>query len=296
MISPYVRRLRLAQELVRLREDRGWTIALLVANVESTLRMSSTKVSYLENASRRPDPTDVMGLLKAFGVDATPERWAAIMRIAEDASDRGWWASSAKQMGQRQALYANLEAGAATIEDYQMTYLPGLLQTQEYIETIRALAKADAIPSAEGTTSKGMLRGRLTRQRMLHRPDGPMYRVIVDELAIRRLSAPPKIGAAQLRVLAQASGDKIEVRVLPLKARIEGYSVPRSAFSVYSTADKGDPVIAIVDTVTEDRPFHDPAQVGPYREMWRRLHDAALPVQDSADLIEQAALEMESDS
>jgi Domain of unknown function (DUF5753) len=44
-------------------------------------------------------------------------------------------------MGDRQALYANLEAGAATIREYQQTFLPGLLQIPEFV---RARCDADA--------------------------------------------------------------------------------------------------------------------------------------------------------
>jgi hypothetical protein len=43
--------------------------------------------------------------------------------IARDAGELGWW-DSVKQIGERQALYANLESGAATIRTYEQTALP----------------------------------------------------------------------------------------------------------------------------------------------------------------------------
>ncbi len=89
----------------------------------------------------RPDPDDVMKILEAL--DVTGDRWTALMIIARQASEHGWWESSAKKMGERQALIANLEAGAQTIREYHMTLLPGLLQTSEYSHARANVDRAD---------------------------------------------------------------------------------------------------------------------------------------------------------
>lgn len=68
-----------------------------------------------------------MRILEILGVEG--DEWTKIMKIAEDAAARGWWESSARRMGPRQARTADLEAGAATIQEYAATYPPGLLQT-----------------------------------------------------------------------------------------------------------------------------------------------------------------------
>ena len=62
------------------------------------------------------------------------KRWEQIMTIAREAQERGWWEKFADEMGPRQALYANLEAGARSISEYQMTFLPGLLQIPAFTE------------------------------------------------------------------------------------------------------------------------------------------------------------------
>jgi Domain of unknown function (DUF5753) len=53
--------------------------------------------------------------------------------IAREAGEKGWW-ESCKAMGDRQALYANLEAGAASIRGYEQTFLPGLMQIPEFVQ------------------------------------------------------------------------------------------------------------------------------------------------------------------
>ncbi len=38
-----------------------------------------------------------------------------------------------KHIGDRQAVYANLEAGAVTIRAYELTFIPGLVQIPEFV-------------------------------------------------------------------------------------------------------------------------------------------------------------------
>jgi Domain of unknown function (DUF5753) len=95
----------------------------------------------------------------------------------------------------------------------------------------------------------------------------------------------------QLIHLATAGNGKpaIGLRVLPIDARIGGYAVPRCTFSVYDYPDPSDPAVVAVDTVTSDLILTDPAQTGPYNEMYARLADAALTPAGSMDLLTQAA-------
>ena len=276
MISPYVRRLRLAAELRALRTQAGVTHVQLA----KMIGQSRAQISRLENG-HVVDQDDVMKILDALGVD--DERWTKIMTIAREAGERGWWESN-RFMGERQALYANLEAGASTIREFQMTFIPGLLQTPEFT---RARGEADRLSGAGQFHLEKAVEGRLGRQRMLRRPGGPTYEVVIDELAVRRPSAPPETTKAQLyQIAAVVNGsDKIEVRVLPIEAEIEGYAVPRSAFSIYTFHDPDDPTVVAVDTVTDDLVLTDSDEVKRYDQLFGRLRDAALPVTDSLDLL-----------
>ena len=102
--------------------------------------------------------------------------------------------------GTRQALYANLEAGASAIREYQMVFLPGLLQIPEYTE---ARARIDRAQSGTAYQPARALEARAGRQRMVERPGGPRYQVIIDELAIRRHAVPPEVVTAQLDHLVE---------------------------------------------------------------------------------------------
>jgi transcriptional regulator with XRE-family HTH domain len=280
MISPYVRRLRLAAELRSLRAEGGLTHEQLARKIGQ----SRAQISRLENG-HVVDQDDVMKILDALSVDDAS--WTRIMTIAREAGERGWWESN-RAMGERQALYANLEAGAQTIREFQMTFIPGLLQTPEFT---RARSDADQGAGPVSFSADKAADGRLGRQRMLRRPGGPTYEVILDELAIRRGAAPREVVKAQLyHIAATVNGNpKITARVLPVQANIENYSVPRSAFSVYTFSDPDDPTVVAVDTVTDDLVLTGDEDVTRYEELFDRLRDAALPMQDSLELLIDAA-------
>jgi transcriptional regulator with XRE-family HTH domain len=280
LISPYVRRLRLAAELRALRVERGLTHEQLAKQIGQ----SRAQISRLENG-HTVDQNEVMQILEVLGVEG--ERWTQIVTIAREAGERGWWESN-KAMGSRQALYADLEAGAATIREFQMTFVPGLLQTAEYS---RARTEAESLTGPVSYAADKVVEARNARQRMVRRPGGPSYEVVLDEMTIRRPVATAEIVRAQLyHLAARANSDRrLTLQVLPLAAAVAGYFVPRSAFSIYTYPDPGDPTIVAVDTVNRDLIHTEPTTVRRYEDLFGGLQDAALESGPSLDFLIEAA-------
>jgi transcriptional regulator with XRE-family HTH domain len=284
MISPYVRRRRLATELIALREEHGYS----ADRVYREAGIQRHKLSRMENAKIRPDQDDIVRILDLFQVPS-PRR-QQIMTIAVDAGQRGWWEAYDDEMGPRQALFADLEAGAQAIAEYQMTALPGLLQIPAYTEA-RVLAERGAYPPR--FRIERSMQARATRQSVLDRPGGITYEVVIDELAVRRPAAPPEVVRAQLDHLIEVGFHRkaVTIRVLPLDARIERYAIPRSPFFTYRYADPGDPVVVAVDTITSDLVLTDPAEVATYLGLYDQLREAALSPADTLDFLADAAQE-----
>ncbi|XRQ07934.1 Scr1 family TA system antitoxin-like transcriptional regulator, partial [Actinomadura welshii] len=166
MVSPFVRRQRLATVLRELREERG----MMADELAKRIHYSRTKISRLENAYGRPDVGDVIKILDAFGITGT--KWEEIVRLADDASTKGWWDRYGDAMGTRQRLYADIESGAATIREYNNTTVPGLLQTLEFSS---ALVKPKRAEGALGFSPSKMIEARERRQKLILSPDGPSY-------------------------------------------------------------------------------------------------------------------------
>jgi transcriptional regulator with XRE-family HTH domain len=280
MISPYVRRLRLAAEMRRLRAEA----ALTADQLAKLIGRSRADISRLENG-HVVDQADVIKILDALGIEGG--RWTEVVTIAREASEKGWWESH-KTMGDRQTLIANLEAGAATIRQYEQTFVPGLLQVPEFVHA-RTTATATLEPVVG--TDAGILDGRVGRQRLLRRPGGPTFEAILDEVAVHRLAAPPDVAKKQLYHLATAvnAEPKITLRVLPVHARVKDFTVPRCTFTIFTYPDPGDPNVVAVDTVTSDLILTDPDQVAPYDRLYERLWEASLSPGESLDLLTRAA-------
>jgi transcriptional regulator with XRE-family HTH domain len=279
--SPYVRKLRLGMELRALRAEHNMTQSRVGRMIGKT-RMD---ISKLENGLSA-DPADVLNILEALGVD--DDRWTELTAIARDAAEVGWW-DSVKHIGDRQALYANLEAGAAMIQKYEQTALPGLLQLPEYI---RSLAISNAAVEPEFGPIEGILAGRAGRQRNLRRPGGPQVEMILDEFAVLRRAVPAGVLKPQLRHLAavaKGSQPHVTLRVLPVEGELRDYVAPRSGFSIYAYPDPGDPRVVAIDTVTSDVIVTDDGQVAPYERLYERLREAALTPEESAKLLTEAA-------
>jgi len=283
VISPLVRRRRLAAELIRLRDEHGYS----AARVAKEIGVVRQRISRLENGHVAPDLDEIMRILRLF--DVSEPRWQQIMTIAREAQERGWWAKYAEEMGTRQALYANLEAGASEIREYEMVYLPGLLQIPSYTQARVLMDRPDGATYSHARA----LEARAIRQRVLERPAGPHYEVIIDELAIRRFAAPAAVIADQLDHLVHTGHERpsITIRVLPLEAQIRQHDVPRSAFFTYRYPDPRDPVVVAVDTVTDDLVLTKESDVTRYLDLYGKLQDAALPPSDSLDFLAKAAEE-----
>lgn len=276
MISPYVRRLRLADELRRLRDHAGLSSEELARRSGVNRQM----ISKLENAHVPPRPSHVMELLKALSVSG--RHWEELMQIANEAASRGWW-ESAKQIGERQAIFANLEAGARRIREYQKTLVPGLLQVPEYT---RARIAASALGLPEGVDVEGVLFGRARRQEMLFRSGGPGYEVILDEIVLRRRSAPSHVFAAQLRdIVRRTDEERVDVLVLPIEAQIRGFDIPESSFSLFTYPDPKDPPIVAIEAVTTDLMLTGTAEVAGYETVYAGLLEASLAPDKSRDML-----------
>jgi transcriptional regulator with XRE-family HTH domain len=277
VISPYVRRLRLAAEVRALRAKSGLTAAQLAKQIGR----SRADVSRLENG-HVIDQADVIKILDVCGVDG--DEWTKIMTIAREAGEDGWW-ESFKTMGDRQAVFANLEAGAVTIRDYQQILIPGLLQTPEFAQA--RTDSAAVLEDLSNGTPDGIVAGRMMRQRMFRRPGGPDYEAIVDELAIRRLAAPPPVVKKALNHMATLVNDnpKITLRVLPIDAQLEGYAIPRTSFTIYTFADPDDPAVVAINTGTAELFLTEAADVSKYELLFDRLRKEGMPGSRSLDLI-----------
>ncbi len=279
--SPMVRRKRLGAELRTLRDRAGLTGEQVIERVGWP---AVSKLSRLENGRSRPDLSDILDLLDLYEVTGADRE--KIIAIARDAANtRGWWRSFS-ELGHRQRGYAQLEAGAVDIREYQLTMIPGLLQTLDYART-----RVGSVLAIHGNLETEVeVTARQARQAVLTRDDPPAYTAVIDEAALRRLAAPPDVMQAQVVHLVElAALPSVTLRVLPFAARIREFYLPHTAFSLYRFADPDDPEMVVLETLTSDLHLGDEEDLARYKLVFDWLADAALTPEESVTFLARSA-------
>jgi transcriptional regulator with XRE-family HTH domain len=207
--SPEVRRRRLAAELRRLRRDSGMTIE----TVGERLSWSKAKVSRYELARSGLKPRDIEDLLDIY--DIRGEHRERLLTLALEATQRGWWEDYSDVLSEAHLAFISLEAEATSVQQWQVTAVPGLLQTERYARHV--FSGAQAVRRAPASVIERRVRTRLIRQRLLTRDQPLELHAIVDESVLRRQRADHAVMYEQLQHLAEASKlPNVTLQVLPL--------------------------------------------------------------------------------
>ncbi|MEU8185188.1 helix-turn-helix transcriptional regulator [Micromonospora sp. NPDC049044] len=270
--SPVIRRARLGAELRQLRRRE----ALTLEQVCDRLGWASTsKLSRIELGQSRPDLADVLDLLDIYKVP-TPTRDALIVIARDAATSRGWW-KTLGEMSERQRTYAELEAGAADIVEYQPTVVPGLLQTPAYT---RVLVEAGAQFTPE-IDVEAEVRARTLRQEVLRRAYPPRYTAVLAAAVCDPGDLPVPVWREQLRHLVTVTGlSHVTVRLLPRGAAGAGLH-PLTPYSCYAFPDPADPRTVMIEALTTDVRLATVLDVGRYERMTEALLAAALSPEET---------------
>ena len=277
--SPVARQRELGTRLRALRNERGLT----VEEVAAELLCSTTKISRLETAARRPSLRDVRDLCVLYELDQQMSR--ELMSLAREARESGWWTEYADL-----ALdpLIGLEQEAASITCYSMYYMPGLLQTEEYAELIiKTVAPKMDLHVVQQRTA-----ARMRRQEVLG-DNGPFYNVILDEMVFRRGVGSSSLMAAQVgKVLQLVHGNHITLQVIPFKAG--AYAAADSYFVLLEFDDESNlwPVVYI-EGLTDNQYLQRGPDIARYRETVEYLRDRALDPDGSIEFMENVRKEYE---
>ena len=97
-------------------------------DVAERLLCSGTKISRVETGARRPSLRDVRDLCAQYNV--SPQETAELMNLAREARLQGWWT---QYDDLKISQLIGLEQEATTITCFGMSFVPGLLQTEDYV-------------------------------------------------------------------------------------------------------------------------------------------------------------------
>ncbi|GAA3141485.1 helix-turn-helix domain-containing protein [Nonomuraea roseoviolacea] len=183
LVGAHLRRLREARNISR--EEAGYLI-----------RGSHSKISRLELGRTGFKLRDVADLLTLYGADEA-ER-ATLLAMAEQANAPAWWQDYRDVVPYWFEDYLGLERDASLIRTYEIQYVPGLLQTEDYARAvIQQGREREPVEEVERRVQV-----RMRRQQILRSAAPPKVWAVIDEGALRREVAPPETMRAQLEHLA----------------------------------------------------------------------------------------------
>ena len=276
--NPTLRARRLALELLRRREAAGLTREEAARQLE----WSTSTIFRIETGRSRPQPGNVRVLLELYGVSG-PER-DGLIRLAREARQPGWWHSFRDVLPNPYEVFIGLEAGAASIRNFEPIVVPGLLQTEEYArQTLR-----NGPGELDRDDIERLVQVRMERQRILGREDRPRLWAVIDEAVIRRVVGSPEVMREQLRhVIECAEQGKTTLQAVPYSAG--AHAGTTGPFVIIDFPEPTDPAVVYVETLAGDLYLEERADVDRYTLAFDRLLAAALHPDDSMRLVQQAA-------
>ncbi|MFD9705187.1 helix-turn-helix domain-containing protein [Lentzea sp. NPDC059081] len=194
-----------------------------------------------------------------------------------EAARRGWWTP----FGIKDHGYLDVETEAASVREFALALIPGLLQTQDYMRALFA---------THGNAFENQVEVRQIRQKRLMSEDNPLFlHVVIDEHALRRLVGDPEIMRGQLRHLVRAAAMptvKIQVLTSTLHIAMSG------SFIILDFPDPEDPEVFYVEYGTGGSiHIEDSEQVSGANLVFGRLAAEALSPDESVALIERILAE-----
>jgi transcriptional regulator with XRE-family HTH domain len=273
--GPTVLRIVLGGQLRRLREQRQITCE----EAGEAIRASHSKISRMELGRVRFRQRDVADLLALYGVRDEAE-CAAMLSLAERANEPGWWHSYSDILPGWFEVYIGLEEAASRIRSYEVQFVPGLLQTEEYARAVTLLGHPDA-PGHEVERRVGL---RMRRQSLLSGEDPPHFWAVVDEAALRRPLGGAPAMRKQLRHLIEVTDlPNVTLQVVPFD--LGGHAAAGGPFSILRFAERDLPDVVYLEQLTSALYLDKRDDVDNYHAVMERLCIDAEPATHIRDTL-----------
>jgi transcriptional regulator with XRE-family HTH domain len=276
-----VLRMLLGAQLRRLRETAG--ISAEKAGFE--IRASRSKISRMETGRVGLKVRDVEDLLTLYGVTSAPQR-AKVIALARRSRAPEWWAKYNDILPDWFETYLGLESAATSIRSFEMQFVPGLFQTEDYARAVTALghqaARVDEIERRVGL--------RLKRQQLLARAQPPRIWAVMDEAVLRRPVGGLPVMRAQLRHLVEAAlMPRVTLQVVPFARG--GHAGASGSFSILRFEERDLPDVVYIEQLTSAVYLDQRQDIEHYLEVVDQLSGEALTPADTTRFIEQVAHE-----
>ena len=279
-VDATVLRMLLGGQLRRLREAVGIT----PEHAGYEIRASRSKISRLENGRVKLKSRDVTDLLTLYGVTDEDTR-AKFLELVRQSNAADWWRKYSDILPDWFETYVGLEAAAATIRSFEVQFVHGLFQTEDYARAVTRLRKAAPDDEVERRVAL-----RLKRQELLGRPNPPYIWSVMDEAVLRRAVGGPAVMRAQFQHLIEVSElPHVTLQVVPFAQGV--HAGESGSFTVLRFEERGLPDVVYIEQLTGATYLDQRSDVEHYLAVVDELSSVALTPAGTTRFIEQVARE-----
>jgi transcriptional regulator with XRE-family HTH domain len=272
--GPSVQRLVLGGHLRRLRERAGFT----TEQAAEAIRASHSKISRMEHGRVSFKERDIADLLTLYGVASLNER-QGLLALAREANTPGWWAGYSDILPNWLEPYFGLEAAASFIRTYELQFVPGLLQTEDYAAAVIRLGNAMNEDEVTRRTE-----ARINRRLLLDREEPPRMWAVIDEAALRRPIGDRTVMREQIRhLIKMADHPAVTLQVLPFSTG--GHRALGGPFTILRFAEPDLRDVVYIEQLTSALYLDKATEVDSYLEVMEQLCLQAEPVARTQDVL-----------
>jgi transcriptional regulator with XRE-family HTH domain len=277
--APTVLRVLLGTQLRRLRESRGITAAAAATAIHG----SESKISRIELGRNAVRGVDIADLLDLYGITCPTER-EALLVLARQANQRGWWHHYQDLLPTWFQPYLGLEGSAELIRSYDTQFVPGLLQTDEYSQAVHELG---AYPHEETVRRVG-----LRKERQQRFGSGALQLwALIDEIALRRPVGTTDIMRRQLEyLLAAADQPRVTIQITPFDTGASHAALGSFSILSFAAADLRD--VVYVEQLTSALYLDKPSDVDRYVQAMDLIATTSLPPCQTKEFLRAAVAEL----
>ncbi|GGU72142.1 transcriptional regulator [Streptomyces albospinus] len=270
-----VRRILLGSQLRRLRESRGITREA----AGYSIRASESKISRMELGRVSFKARDVADLLTLYGVGDEQER-EALLALAREANVAGWWHSYGDVLPGWFQTYVGLEGAASLIRVYEVQFVHGLLQTEEYAHAV----VSRGMPGAPAADVQRRVALRQERQKLLISERAPQLHCVLDEAALRRPYGGRAVMRGQLKHLIDISErPNVQLQVMPFN--FGGHAGESGAFTMLRFPESDLSDVIYLEQLTSALYLDKAEEVAQYERAMTRLQEDSPNPSQTRDLL-----------
>jgi hypothetical protein len=186
-------------------------------------------MSHIETGRTHISEEKLRTLARVYG--CTDDQLIKALVAMAQSDGRGWWSKHKRFKGTRSRDLAEVESTATAHRAFQWLYVPGLLQTPDYMRTLFRRSR----PEESEQVVDEYVEFRLRRQQVLSMEPLPVYHAIIHEAAFHMHFVSREVMLNQLKYLIEVSQfPNIAIQIMPFSADAHP-GTPGTPFTIYDT-------------------------------------------------------------